>query len=50
LIDALFEFPNGGITQNYSPTRDGRFLININPEQRTNASITVVLNWEPPAK
>jgi Tol biopolymer transport system component len=37
-----------GYRQQYSVTRDGRFLINIETGRASSAPITLVLNWKPP--
>jgi Tol biopolymer transport system component len=34
----------------YDVTADGRFLINVTTEDATASPITLILNWEPPAK
>jgi hypothetical protein len=41
---------NAVTNQQYSVSRDGRFLMNINADSGVTAPITILLNWKPPAK
>jgi Tol biopolymer transport system component len=41
---------NAVTNQQYSVSRDGRFLMNINADSGVTAPITILLNWKPPVK